>query len=193
MTDRLAQPKRAERQILMAAAVITGVLVLALLLALVVSLRSEVPQAVPPASDAMSAQTVSPVPPVEASQRQMLLERPLFWESRRPLAPAEAIDEPVDEEQVADELKQLTVLGVFSDGEVGGMIVLFKQQRQRVAVGESIAGWELDSVSADKVTMTRDGRRSNLPLERKQAAKTNSNTSKPKRTMEASNRRNTLR
>ncbi len=189
MSRRLAQPERAERQMLLAAVVITAILVLAVLVALLVSLRSEVPEPVLPARDATRAQAVAAISPLGAEPRQAMLERPLFWSSRRPLAPVEETDEPVDEAQVADELKNLIVLGLFSDGDNGGMIVRFKQQRKRVAVGESIAGWELASVGAGKVTMTRGERRSDVPLKREDAAKANSKTNKSKRTIRASNQR----
>ena len=75
--------------------------------------------------------------------------RPLFITSRRPIervvvAQAEA-PEPPPSAPTSGVLDGYQLLGVFSSGEGGGVILLNDaKERSRLAVGESLQGWVLD-------------------------------------------------
>ena len=76
--------------------------------------------------------------------------RPLFLTSRRPMEPLvpEVVVVPEPDQQSVDRriLEGYQLLGVFSSGDRGGVILLDQaQERVRLYTGESIGGWILQS------------------------------------------------
>lgn len=163
----LPEPARSTRRVEALAVLLGAVLLGALLLAVLFYWQLSPPAPVSPAADSVVAQAIIARERLAAEPREGMMARPLFSQQRRPHAAEEADAEfEAESSQVADELKTVTVVGLFSDGQTQGMIVRFKQQRLRVKVGGEIAGWELLAVGDRQVSLGRDGRRSTLTLER---------------------------
>jgi hypothetical protein len=98
----------------------------------------------------------------------IMTSRPLFWEGRRPVA----IDDPqvdVVEENVgsvkASELDKVELAGVYFAGDASGVIVRTNGQRMRIALGDSLMGWKLESVDAAEVHFSNAGQRKTIRLE----------------------------
>jgi hypothetical protein len=117
---------------------------------------------VEPARD--SLRVVSPVSTgaVSAAQSQLLQSRPLFWPSRRPLvSDVEEPEQVTEAPQVAPvrRLNELNLLGALGAGEQGAAIVSYKGKIMRVAVGDDIDGWTLQSVAIGEAEFVSAGQR----------------------------------
>lgn len=102
-----------------------------------------------PAELRMSAQNKESLGGLPEEESLDFIFRPLFITSRRPMervvvAPAE-VPEPLPSAPSSSVLDGYQLLGVFSSGEGGGVILLNDvKERSRLAVGESLQGWVLD-------------------------------------------------
>ena len=109
------------------------------------------PEPVPPAAASLQVDAVNyPASSVEANSE--IVQRPLFWQGRRP-PESELLIEIVDENagavaEAGKELEKIKLLGVYG-GDTPGVIVLYEGKQQRVALNESIAGWTLLDVIPD--------------------------------------------
>jgi hypothetical protein len=94
-----------------------------------------------------------------------IAERPLFSESRRP--------EPVEEEAVINaneqgtDASEYTLIGIVMSSE-NSQALLLKPDREveRVMLGDSIDGWELKSIGADRAIFVRGDKNRELLLDR---------------------------
>jgi hypothetical protein len=109
------------------------------------------PEPVAPAAASLQVDAVNyPESSVEANDE--IVERPLFWQGRRP-PESKVLIEVVDDnaDAAADagkELDKIKLLGVYG-GDTPGVIILYEGKQQRVALNESIAGWTLLDVIPD--------------------------------------------
>lgn len=94
------------------------------------------PTALPPAlADAVTA----PAPaPAEVTRYRETLERPLFAANRKRAPKA---DPAVEAQAAADALKDVRLLGLYGNGQAGGIVVLRDGKVQRVAIGGNLGGW----------------------------------------------------
>jgi hypothetical protein len=92
-----------------------------------------------------------PVSPSMTEEESLdFIFRPLFSTSRRPIGPPapEVVVVPKPDQQSVDRrlLEGHQLLGVFSSGDRGGVILLDPaQERVRLYIGDSIGGWVLQS------------------------------------------------
>jgi len=126
---------------------------------LVAGTRRPEPLAV--ASSALEARTLR----LSASPERVsndLVFRPLFWQTRRPIEEPRQVTEvaPVQERRLDD----VVLVGLFDTGTASGAILKLRDQHQRVAVGESVEGWELREVTVDSAVFARVGRNNEQPL-----------------------------
>jgi|TARA_R100000005_G_C4996511_1_gene203337 hypothetical protein len=99
-----------------------------------------------------------------------LRERPLFWEGRRPVDDS-AVSDGEASTQKASQLKGIRLLGIYGGGESGGIIVRVEGKQQRLAVGDELRGWKLESMDGSGATLSSArGGRERLELERVQGA-----------------------
>ncbi len=97
-----------------------------------------------------------------------LIERPLFYPTRRPpTSGVERLPEPEPEPTpVADEA--LSLVGIIMMPE--GMRALIREDDSRrvsrLQIGDSVARWRLEAISAEHVRLTRGDRQRVLPLMR---------------------------
>jgi len=90
-------------------------------------------------------------------------ERPLFAPSRRPVAPP-VVEESMPEVVAAEPLKA-TLLGVISSSEGEGLALLKIESEpdvSRVRIGETIQGWQLESLQSHAATFSNAGQKITL-------------------------------
>lgn len=153
-------------------ALLAANLVLLVLLALVWLLgdtRWTPPAGLPPAleSDAEDAAPLLPELPVETLAATR--ERPLFWDSRRPPAAAEAPLDTGAAQPGPDPLRNLAIVGVVTeyteDDMIERLIVRLDQEVRRIRVGENIGDWTLVAVTGNVAHFQRDGEVRSLSME----------------------------
>ena len=129
---------------------LTGLLILVALWGGVRLVFLSEPDPVPPAAASLQVDAVNyPASHVDASSE--IVQRPLFWRSRRP--PEELLIEIVEENAGAEaeadaELKKIKLLGVYG-GDTPGIIVMYEGKQRRVALDDSIGSWTLLDVLPD--------------------------------------------
>lgn len=82
-----------------------------------------------------------------AEELQATLERPLLWKERRPTA--QMVDEPLL--ATADGIR---LVGVIIRGSVRTALLDTGQGVERVQVGETVAGWRVESVNNGRARLT---------------------------------------
>lgn len=171
------------------AAVLAGLLVLLLLVGAVWAMRLPPAPVVLPSADSLQAAVISlpepgsdslyltgrpeePGSQVSPDALSVMAARPLFWQERRPVPEA---DEAQVEERVVSrpsELDKVELTGVYFAGEASGITVRLSGKRQRVAIGEELLGWTLESVKPDAVRFTNAGQERIIQLEHQQGSST---------------------
>ncbi|MEM1153953.1 MAG: hypothetical protein AAGI44_07415 [Pseudomonadota bacterium] len=122
------------------------------------------PASISPAEDSARIPEVLGPSLLEMESRMAVLDRPLFWRSRRP---SEAPKTPVESKKSAEQLQDVKLVGVFGSGNRSGVIVLFKGSEKRLLVGEDLDGWELTDIDEAGIHFADGGRRETLRLERR--------------------------
>lgn len=106
---------------------------------------------------------VPTLPEREIRQGQFLetLERPLFSPSRRPPPPPPP---PAPSEEVAPPLTGVHVYGIYGAGNQGGAILGVDGKNQRIAVNQTVKGWQLVAIDNNRLTFRRGSRQHVLEL-----------------------------
>jgi len=94
----------------------------------------------------------------------ILVDRPLFWEGRRPVSEPEDGAENVQPVR-ASELDRVKLTGVYFAGDASGVIVSVGGQRFRVKQGEEVLSWKLDSLNSTEAVFSRGGQKKSIQLE----------------------------
>ena len=152
-------PVRTERRLELVVVVLALFLLLQVLLSLVQLVAYDGPAPRAPATDALTVADLREAQLIDDASSQALIARPLFWETRRPVA---AVAEPVVAEETETRspgLKNVTLVGVFGGGDTGGAILVVKGKKRRVVVGDSVDGWRLESVAPDRAVFLSGGER----------------------------------
>ena len=68
--------------------------------------------------------------------------------------------------QEAGSIKGIKLAGVFGAGEDAGIIIIGKDKKRRLAVGDEIDGWTLESVDPVEATFSRGVTEARLELKR---------------------------
>lgn len=137
--------------------------VIGLVASLALTLVSGDVEPIPPSQTAFAAWDADSYDP--ASAEPVVLQRPLLWSSRRPLAPVlaqpvEADDKPEERGPTKDALAGYRLAGMFRSDFDAGVIVVGPKERKRLVVGDEIDGWMLEEVEADRaVFVSRSGAR----------------------------------
>lgn len=163
--SQLAEPQRSERRIELVLLVLAGLLLVQLLWLGAAALRDLRVTSVVPSADSLRVVAIQAVPAIRADESLALKARPLFWPSRRPAAADESLDAiaaaaaaaAAGDERPAPGLKALTISGIYGGGSQGGAIVQYSGQRLRVAIGEELDGWQLESVTPDEAVFVSAG------------------------------------
>lgn len=131
----------------------TALLALALVVGAVLVISRGVPDAVPPAPDSLVAFRLQ-MPAESGELTGALVERPLFWSSRRPPEEVEVVQEE-PQRRGPDPLDKATLLGVFDAGGISGVILKMDGERSRILLGNDVSDWRLISLSPDSATFAR--------------------------------------
>lgn len=120
------------------------------------------PQPLAPSPDSLEAVIIK-LPEYDLAEKSDLLERPLFWQERRPYVVKEkkmTDKKPVllEEEDPFDGVK---LIGVYS----GGAIFIVDGEKQRLYIGDEVAEWTLDLMNADSVIFVQGSENKLLQLE----------------------------
>lgn len=119
----------------------------------------------PAAASAIADAATEGKPGIE--QFRAAVERPLFAPSRRPASQAV----PMVSAAPPAPLPNLELVGILAAGEDVFILVRPPGGRvQRLAVGQAIGEWRLDSIGPDRADFMRDGARATLPLMRRALA-----------------------
>lgn len=95
-----------------------------------------------------------------------LLDRPVFWQGRRPLVVDESSEpvsqpafepEPVVLSSLPESLTDFRLRGVFFWDENKGMVYDLAEQRHRAMLGDKVAGWVLTEIDASGITLHWQG------------------------------------
>jgi hypothetical protein len=121
---------------------------------------------VEPAADSMRVPAVRSRDEVAENERSEIVGRPLFWSSRRPADVDAADEQPGPREETAGKLRDVKQVGVFGSGSEAGIIALVKGKKRRILLGETLDGWELESIRATESEFVKGGRRETLTLRR---------------------------
>lgn len=94
-----------------------------------------------------------------------VLDRPLFWEGRRPLEPAVAdeVSEPVE---VIQELEGVRLIGVMAKGKNYTALLDVDGKVERVQRGGVVKQWDVTRVAEQKVYFSNQGKEAVIALER---------------------------
>ncbi len=150
--------------------VCAGALLLFLVSALVgavLVITKDPPAAIPPAPSTLAAVPIELPAVAMPDGGAEIVERPLFWSSRRPEVEAESTG-PVAPVSGGDVLDKVVLLGVFSTGESGGAIVRIDGERQRLMIGQELQQWKLQGITAQEaefVSLDDAALKRVLPLE----------------------------
>lgn len=156
-------PVMTERRVELAAVLLLVALLLWLTLGLLRLLVGAGPEPLLPADDSLAVQALELEPSLANEDATAILQRPLFWESRRPLAPQVAATS-TPESTVVQNLDGVTLHGVFGAGDSLGLIVSVNGVQSRVATGGSVKGWRFTEYSDGTAKFERGGRQATLPL-----------------------------
>jgi hypothetical protein len=151
--------------------VLGGLAVLALVVAWQWSRVADVtvdPERLEAAAQANVAGALSDQPPEYVAQvlsATELMERPLFWASRRPPEP-----EPEEEPTAAPPPppppppRDLTVTGVAKRGDQWTVLIKRRHETIRLQAGETLDGWTVEEVTPDRVRLRAGRSTVDLPL-----------------------------
>ncbi len=163
-------PLLGERRLELVLLVLAALLLLQLLWFALGMLRDPGVKPVPPAADSLRAATTLPAEIPTPEQSLAVRARPLFWASRRPGA-ADGLSTPTAVAQdgeasgtPAKVLQSLLITGIYGAGSEGGVIVRYKGKRQRIATGQELDGWQLDSVTPASAVFVSAGVRDERQL-----------------------------
>ena len=157
-------PLKAERRIELAAVLLLLLVVLWLLMGLVRQVLNSGPEPIMPAQDSLTVQGLKLRPPLDADDTAVMLQRPLFWEGRRPLAPVAAAvaQRPASSTQSLD---GVVLNGVYGTGETMGVIATVGADVRRIGMGESVKGWQFTEYESGVATFSSGGRQATLNLD----------------------------
>jgi type II secretory pathway component PulC len=162
-----ADPLRTERRVELVALCLAVLLMLQLVYSVIRVTTLSLPEAKPVAAGTLRIVKVAQLSDVSAEQHAVMVARPLFWPSRRPLVPPPAPvvkDKPVATNAKAGDLKKVKLLGIFSGEESAGVIAIVSGKKQRIRVQEKALEWTLTSVAQDRAVFSYNGQKQELLL-----------------------------
>lgn len=156
-------PLKIERWVELMALTVLGLVVLRLLVGLFGLAVDGGPEPLRPAQDSLAVQILQLDEGVPADQRAEILSRPLFWQSRRPLAPPKkVVVKP--KAPAPQKLKGVVLHGVYGAGDGLGLIATVDGSMARITKGQSVKGWQLKSYESGVARFSSAGRQATLPL-----------------------------
>ena len=113
----------------------------------------------------VEADRAADFPPEEAYQS--IADRPLFFEGRRPPASSDSGGEPLappSTTRVTKPRGKLTGVVVVGNDVYALVSESRKKGAQRFKVGDTIEGWSVEKITSDKLVLTNNSERHEMPL-----------------------------
>ncbi len=97
---------------------------------------------------------------------QDIVSRPVFWQGRQAYTPPAASGDATEPEKLPrnSEIDGVALQGVYAAGAESGIIVSYKDERHRLRLDESIAGWTFSELNGNGAVFTYGSERQELPL-----------------------------
>lgn len=160
-----SEPLKTERRLELAVIASVAFVLLWLVLGVGVNALSNGPAPLPPAEDSLVVTPLLAPTRVAAQGSEQIQARPLFWDSRRPVAPIAVVAGPVEAQpKTAAKLEGVNLRGVFGVGDSLGVIAEVDGKLQRIHVGESVKGWALKDFMGGEAQFESAGTTDSLPL-----------------------------
>ena len=157
-------PLKTERRIELAVLVLLVLLLTSAVLGGFRLVASNEPAPVFPSADSLAVQALQLDTGLTAEQAAEILNRPLFWQSRRPLVPPpKVVAKP--KPKAAKKLDGVTLLGVYGAGDGLGLIATVDGVFSRINKGQSVKGWKFSGYEEGAAVFVSGGKKSVLPLE----------------------------
>ena len=157
-------PLKTERRIELAVLVLLVLLLFSAVLGGFRLVASNEPDPVFPSADSLAVQALQLDAGLTAEQVAEILNRPLFWQSRRPLVPPpKVVAKP--KPKAAKKLAGVTLLGVYGAGDGLGLIATVDGAFSRISKGQSVKGWKFSDYEEGTAVFVSGGKKSVLPLE----------------------------
>ena len=157
-------PLKTERRIELAVLVLLVLLLFSAVLGGFRLVASNEPDPVFPSADSLAVQALQLDTGLTAQQAAEILNRPLFWQSRRPLVPPpKVVAKP--KPKAAKKLAGVNLLGVYGAGDGLGLIATVDGVFSRINKGQSVKGWKFSGYEEGAAVFVSGGKKSVLPLE----------------------------
>ena len=157
-------PLKTERRIELAVLVLLVLLLFSAVLGGFRLVASNEPDPVFPSADSLAVQALQLDAGLTAEQVAEILNRPLFWQSRRPLVPPpKVVAKP--KPKAAKKLAGVNLLGVYGAGDGLGLIATVDGVFSRINKGQSVKGWKFSGYEEGAAVFVSGGKKSVLPLE----------------------------
>jgi hypothetical protein len=155
------EPERSQRYLELTALLLALLVVVQLLWLGLGALRESPVTPIEPARDSLRVLSAAGTGAITGPQSLELQSRPLFWASRRPAPGAGVMTslQQLAELKPAGRLDELELTGVLGSGDQGTAIVSFKGKQMRLAIGDEVQGWALQSVSLGEAVFESAGAR----------------------------------
>ena len=137
-----------------------------------------------------SSQNIQALPVKPLVAYQPIIERPLFYATRRPPSP-EAPEVAVQDEPAPEQEVPLTLIGVMITPEAKIALIQNDETGKVTSygLGEKVANWNLEDIASDAVTLRKGTNSKTLPLIRNKRKPTLRTTAVPKPKAEQRQRR----
>ena len=157
-------PLKTERRVELAVLILLTLLVVSAVLGGFRLIAGSEPDPVFPSADSLAVQALKLDAGLTAEQAAEILNRPLFWQSRRPLVPPPKVAAK-PKAKAPKKLDGVTLMGVYGSGDGLGLIATVDGVFSRISKGQSVKGWQFSSYEDGAAVFVSGGKKSVLPLE----------------------------
>ena len=157
-------PLKTERRVELAFLILLTLLVMSAVLGGFRLITGSEPDPVFPSADSLAVQALKLDAGLTAEQAAEILNRPLFWQSRRPLVPPPKVVAKL-KAKAPKKLAGVNLMGVYGAGEGLGLIATVDGVFSRISKGQSVKGWQFSSYEDGAAVFVSGGKKSVLPLE----------------------------
>ena len=156
-----------ELQLRKVALVLTGAVVLVAFWSGASLLLLSEPEPILPAAASLQVDEVKYAAPLSAEESREMVARPIFWQGREVYTPPAAAPKKnkAGKQKKNTDIDDVELHGMYAADGVSGVIVSYKNERQRLQLDESVAGWTFTMLSDAGAVFENGEDVRELPLE----------------------------